>query len=76
MIDWLWREKQKEIPLKVNKMDTSIIQESKVRLSVDLTIKHPISTDLMEIIKNADARLNLPNEVQVVSLNLTRMEIL
>lgn len=76
MIGWFWREKQKEIPLKVNKVDTSIIQESKVRLSVDLTIKHPITTDLMEIIKNADARLNLPSEVQVVSLNLTRMELL
>lgn len=76
MIKWLWRGKQEKTPLKVSVVNPNSIEETTVRLSVELKIKHPITTDVLETIKRAEAKLNLPNEVQVVSVNLSTIEIL
>jgi len=76
MIEWLWKDKQDKTPLKVSVFNSNSIEETTVRLSVELKIRHPITTDILDTIKKADAKLNLPNEVQVVSVNLSTIEIL
>jgi hypothetical protein len=76
MINWLWKDKQEKIPIKVRVIDPNSVQETTVRLSVELKLKHHITTDVEQVIKNAEAKLNLPREVQVVSGALSRIEIL
>lgn len=76
MIKWLWKDRQDKIPLKVSVVNPNSLEETTVRLSVELKIKHPITMDVIEHIKKAEAKLNLPNEMQVTSVNLSLIEVL
>jgi hypothetical protein len=76
MINWLWKDKQERVPLTVTQTSQIVTEETTVRVSLEFKIKHPITTDVIETIKKTEAKFNLPNNAQILSADIVRIEII